>query len=83
MVDSPISGLQRNSHALGDDLFHTDFEEAQTYTLTLTDPQTKQLIHDQGSFVTTYRKHPDETWKAVTDVATSEVPPPVPPSSHT
>jgi uncharacterized protein (TIGR02246 family) len=54
-----------------------------TYTLTLTDPQTKQLIHDHGSFVTTYRKQPDGTWKAVTDIATSEVPPPVPPSSHT
>jgi uncharacterized protein (TIGR02246 family) len=54
-----------------------------TYTLTLSDPQTKQLIHDHGSFVTTYRKQPDGTWKVVTDIATSEVPPPVPPPSHT
>jgi hypothetical protein len=30
MVDSYISGIQRNSDALGDHLFHTDFEEAQT-----------------------------------------------------
>jgi uncharacterized protein (TIGR02246 family) len=53
-----------------------------TYTLTLTDPQTKQLINDHGSYVTTYRKQPDGTWKAVADIATSEVPPPAPPPSH-
>jgi uncharacterized protein (TIGR02246 family) len=54
-----------------------------TYTLTLTDPQTKQLINDHGSYVTTYRKQPDGTWKAVADIATSEVPPSTPPASHT
>jgi uncharacterized protein (TIGR02246 family) len=53
-----------------------------TYTLTLTDPQTKQVVNDHGSFVTTYRKQPDGTWKAVADIATSEVPPPTPPPSH-
>ncbi len=47
-----------------------------TYTLTLTDPQSKQLINDHGSYVTTYRKQSDGTWKAVVDIATSEVPPP-------
>jgi uncharacterized protein (TIGR02246 family) len=50
-----------------------------TYTLTLTDPQTKQLVNDHGSYVTTYRKQPDGSWKAVVDIATSEVPPPAPP----
>ena len=54
-----------------------------TYTMTLTDPKTKQVINDHGSYVTTYRKQPDGTWKAVADIATSEVPPPTPPSSHT
>ncbi|HTC76347.1 MAG TPA: SgcJ/EcaC family oxidoreductase [Edaphobacter sp.] len=54
-----------------------------TYTLTLTDPQTKQLINDHGSYVTTYRKQLDGSWKAVADIATSEVPPPAPPTSHT
>ena len=49
-----------------------------TYTLTVTDPQTKQIINDHGSYVTTYRKQPDGTWKAVADIATSEVPPPAP-----
>jgi uncharacterized protein (TIGR02246 family) len=52
------------------------------YTLTLTDPQTKQVINDHGSYVTTYLKQPDGTWKAVVDIASSEVPPPAPPPSH-
>jgi uncharacterized protein (TIGR02246 family) len=48
------------------------------YTLTLTDSQTHRIINDHGSYVTTYRKQPDGTWKAVVDIATSEVPPPAP-----
>jgi uncharacterized protein (TIGR02246 family) len=48
------------------------------YTLNVTDPRTKQIIHDHGSYVTTYRKQPDGTWKAVADIATSDVPPPEP-----
>jgi hypothetical protein len=44
--------------------------------MTVTDPQTKQIINDHGSYVTTYRKQPDGTWKAVADIATSAVPPP-------
>ena len=50
------------------------------YTLTVTDPQTKQVIHDHGNYVTAYRKQADGTWKAVSDIATSEVPPPAPPA---
>jgi uncharacterized protein (TIGR02246 family) len=57
-----------------------------SYTLTLTDPQTKQLINDHGSYVTAYRKQSDGTWKAVSDIAVSEVPPAapqaVPPKKH-
>ncbi len=54
-----------------------------TYTLTLTDPKTKKIITDHGSYVTTYRKQADGTWKAVADIATSEVPPPPPaPPAH-
>lgn len=52
-----------------------------SYTLTLTDPQTKSLIHDHGSYVTVYRKMADKTWKAVSDIASSEVPPPAPKSA--
>jgi uncharacterized protein (TIGR02246 family) len=54
-----------------------------TYTLTITDPQTKQVINDHGSYVTTYRKQPDGSWKAVADIATSEVPPPAPAPAKT
>jgi ketosteroid isomerase-like protein len=50
-----------------------------SYTMTMTDPQSKQVINDHGSYVTTYRKQPDGMWKAVADIATSEVPPPAPP----
>ena len=50
-----------------------------SYTMTMTDPNSKQVINDHGSYVTTYRKQPDGSWKAVADIATSEVPPPAPP----
>jgi uncharacterized protein (TIGR02246 family) len=49
-----------------------------SYTLTMTDPQTKKVINDHGSYVTDYRKQTDGTWKAVVDIATSEAPPPAP-----
>ena len=48
------------------------------YTMTMTDPASKQVINDHGSYVTTYRKGADGSWKAVADIATSEVPPPPP-----
>ena len=50
------------------------------YTMTMTDPVSKKVISDHGSYVTTYRKQPDGTWKAVADIATSEVPPPATPA---
>jgi len=49
-----------------------------TYTLTMTDPQSHQVINDHGSYVTTYSKQPDGSWKTVPDIVTSEVPPPAP-----
>jgi uncharacterized protein (TIGR02246 family) len=56
-----------------------------TYTLTVTDPVSKQAVNDNGSYVTTYRKGADGSWKSVADVAISAVPPPVaaPPPSAT
>jgi len=45
-----------------------------TYTMTMTDPVTKKVVSDHGSYVTGYRKQPDGAWKAVADIATSEVP---------
>ena len=50
-----------------------------SYTMTMTDPSSKHVINDHGSYVTTYRKGSDGTWKAVADIATSEVPPPAAP----
>jgi uncharacterized protein (TIGR02246 family) len=46
-----------------------------SYKLTVTDPVTHKVINDHGSYVTTYRKQADGSWKAVADIATSEVPP--------
>jgi uncharacterized protein (TIGR02246 family) len=46
-----------------------------SYTLTATDPASKQPIKDNGSYVTTYRKGTDGSWKAVADIASSAVPP--------
>lgn len=45
-----------------------------SYKLSITDPKTKKETTDHGSYVTTYRKLPDGSWKAVADIATSEVP---------
>jgi len=53
-----------------------------SYTMDATDPQSKQVIHDHGSYVTTYRKQANGAWKAVADIATSEVPPPAPAPKH-
>jgi uncharacterized protein (TIGR02246 family) len=49
-----------------------------SYTLTVTDPQTKKIINDHGSYVTVYRKMASGLWKAVSDIASSAVPPPAP-----
>lgn len=53
-----------------------------SYTMTMTDPQTKQVMNDHGSYVTTYRKQADGTWKAVADIAASEVSPSAPPATQ-
>lgn len=50
------------------------------YNLTATDPGTKKVINDHGSYVTTYRKLPDDGWKAISDIATSAVPASPPPA---
>jgi uncharacterized protein (TIGR02246 family) len=49
-----------------------------TYQLTVTDPATKKPVNDHGSYVTTYRKQSDGSWKAAADIATSAVPPATP-----
>ena len=49
-----------------------------TYTMTLTDPVTKQVIDDHGTYLTTYMKQADGSWKAVSDMQASSVAPPAP-----
>lgn len=46
-----------------------------SYKLTMTDPATHKPMNDHGSYVTTFRKQADGSWKAEADIATSEVPP--------
>jgi len=45
-----------------------------SYEMTMTNPATKKPVHDKGSYVTVYRKI-DGAWKAISDIATSEVMP--------
>ena len=52
-----------------------------SYTLAATDPTSKQIINDHGSYATTYRKQADGSWKAVVDIASSELPPAAPSQS--
>lgn len=42
-----------------------------TYTFRSTDQRTHQPVEDHGSYVTTYRRQPDGSWKAVDDIASS------------
>jgi len=51
-----------------------------SYRMTMTNPATHKPMDDHGSYVTTYRKQADGSWKAVADIATSEVPPVPPPT---
>jgi uncharacterized protein (TIGR02246 family) len=46
-----------------------------SYTMTMTNPATKQPMDDKGSYVTTYRKQADGTWKALYDINASSIPP--------
>jgi ketosteroid isomerase-like protein len=45
-----------------------------TYTMTMTDPKTKQPMTDKGKYVTVYKKQADGSWKAVSDIINSDLP---------
>lgn len=48
------------------------------YTMTMTDPVSKNKMTDTGTYETTYKKQADGSWKAVFDANVSDVPPPAP-----
>jgi uncharacterized protein (TIGR02246 family) len=43
-----------------------------TYTMTVTDPNTKKPMTDKGKFLTIYTKQADGSWKAVADTFNSD-----------
>jgi uncharacterized protein (TIGR02246 family) len=49
-----------------------------TYSMTMSDPKTKQPITDKGKYVTVYKKQADGNWKAVSDILNSDLPLPGP-----
>ncbi len=44
------------------------------YTQTSTDPQSKAIVSERGTYVTIYKPQPDGTWKAVWDINTPGAP---------
>ncbi len=44
------------------------------YTMTMTDPKTKQPMTDKGKFMTVYMKQADGSWKVVADTFNSDSP---------
>jgi uncharacterized protein (TIGR02246 family) len=44
------------------------------YEITRTDWRTKAPVTDQGKYVTVYKRQPDGSWKAVQDMASSDMP---------
>lgn len=46
-----------------------------TYQLTVTNGKTKKPIIDKGTYVTGFKKQADGSWKAVSDINTSELAP--------
>lgn len=49
-----------------------------TYTMTMTDPVSKNKMTDTGTYETTFKKQADGSWKAVFDANVSDVPPQAP-----
>ena len=46
-----------------------------SFKMAMTDPKTKKIVHDAGSYTTVYRKQ-DGKWMAVIDIASSSGPSP-------
>jgi uncharacterized protein (TIGR02246 family) len=52
-----------------------------SFTMVMTNPMTKKPENAKGSYVTVYKKQADGSWKAVSDIATSETPMEPPPDA--
>ena len=75
-IEAGLKGL------IGDPNFHLDFAADKvevaasgdiaysrgTYRLTMSDPKTKQPITETGTYITTYKKQADGSWKAEDDM---------------
>lgn len=46
-----------------------------SYKMAMTDPGTHKVVNGSGTYVTTYHKQADGSWKAVADIATPGAPP--------
>lgn len=49
-----------------------------TYEQTMTDPVTKKKASDKGHYLTTWKKQENGSWKAISDMIASDMPPPAP-----
>lgn len=47
-----------------------------TYSMKISNPQTKAPMTEQGKYLTVYRKQADGTWKSVEDTFMADAPPP-------
>ena len=47
-----------------------------TYVLAYTDPQSKQVVHEHGTYLTVFRKAAEGSWKATNDAVIADPPPP-------
>ncbi len=45
-----------------------------TYTMTMTNPKTKKVETENGTYVTVYQKQADGSWKAVEDINNADAP---------
>jgi uncharacterized protein (TIGR02246 family) len=69
MVKDPSMTLAYNTEtaeaAKGSDIGYT----AGSYTMTMTDPKTKKVMSQKGSYLTVFKKQADGSWKALQDMA--------------
>jgi len=45
-----------------------------TYSMTKSSPIDKKLVTDRGKYLTIFKRQPDGNWRAVADMANSDLP---------